>query len=43
VNVDVSVVDGSKYNHSDINRAIGAPGETVITNPLKDFFRDIFR
>lgn len=43
VNVEVSVVDGSQYDHNGINRAIGAPGETAITNPLKAFFRDIFR
>jgi len=31
-------VNGSVYNHSEINNAIGAENESLITDPLKDFF-----
>ena len=40
--VSVSQIDGSIYNHSGINSAIGEPGETLITNPLKQFFEECF-
>lgn len=41
--VDVSVVDGSKYDHNGINRAIGSPGETIVTEPFKAFLIESFR
>lgn len=40
--MDVKVVDGSEYNHSEINNAIGEKGETIISTPLKQFFKDCF-
>jgi len=36
--VTVSSIDGSLYDHKGINNAIGEPNETLITNPLKNFF-----
>ncbi len=39
----VSQVDGSIYNHSGINEAIGKPGEELITNKLKLFFEECFK
>jgi len=41
--VFVSQVDGSIYDHSGINDAIGKTGETVITVPLKAFFEECFQ
>ena len=41
--VAVSQVDGSIYDHSGINDAIGKTGETVITTPLKSFFEECFQ
>lgn len=40
--VSVSQVNGSIYDHSGINNAIGAPNETLITNALNDFFEECF-
>ncbi|WP_298781926.1 alpha/beta hydrolase [uncultured Polaribacter sp.] len=40
--VSVSQVDGSIYDHSGINNAIGAPNETLITNELKNFLLECF-
>lgn len=40
--VSVSQVDGSIYSHADINSAIGAANETVITEPLKLFLIECF-
>ncbi|MGD1840940.1 MAG: carboxylesterase family protein [Thermonemataceae bacterium] len=40
--VSVTQVDGSVYSHSEINTAIGAPNETVITEPLKAFLAECF-
>lgn len=40
--VFVSQVATSIYNHEEINDAIGAPNETLITNPLKEFFEQCF-
>jgi len=41
--VSVSQVDGSIYDHSGINDAIGKTNETVITNALIAFFEDCFQ
>lgn len=41
--VSVSEVNGSAYSHAGINEAIGKPGETLITNPLKAFLSECFR
>ncbi len=35
-------VDGSIYTHSEINQAIGAPNEELITNALIDFLQECF-
>jgi len=43
VGVDVSQVNGSQYDHEGINDAIGASGETAITEPLKAFFAKCFQ
>jgi len=40
--VSVSQVNGSIYDHSGINNAIGEPNETLITNALKDFLVECF-
>lgn len=40
--VAVSQINGSIYNHIEINDAIGKQGETLITNPLKEFFSSCF-
>jgi arylformamidase len=40
VGVLVSQVTGSQYDHEGINDAIGAPGETAITEPLKAFLAE---
>jgi pimeloyl-ACP methyl ester carboxylesterase len=40
--VSVSQVKASIYTHTGINKAIGKPNETKITNPLKDFFAECF-
>ena len=39
----VAQVDGSIYSHSEINEAIGLPGETLITDALKQFLEDSFQ
>jgi acetyl esterase/lipase len=41
--VFVVQVDGSVYNHAEINNAIGDEGETLITEPLKQFFTACFQ
>lgn len=41
--VSVDQVTGNQYDHEGINDAIGAPGETAITNPLKTFFARCFQ
>ncbi len=41
--VAVSEVNGSQYDHQGINDAIGAPDETVITEPLKAFLAACFQ
>lgn len=43
VGVAVSQVTASQYDHEGINNAIGAPGETAVTNPLKAFFAECFQ
>jgi hypothetical protein len=43
IGVNASVVDGSQYDHNGINRAIGAPNETEITEPLKTFLIQCFQ
>jgi len=40
--VSVSQINGSIYDHSGINNAIGEPNETLITNALKDFLVECF-
>ncbi|WP_206604203.1 alpha/beta hydrolase [Aquimarina sediminis] len=41
--VSVSHVDGSIYDHSGINNAIGESNEVLITNSLKAFFAECFQ
>ena len=43
VGVTVSQVTGSQYDHEGINDAIGAPNETIITDPLKAFLAQCFQ
>ncbi|WP_430934987.1 alpha/beta hydrolase [Saccharicrinis sp. 156] len=40
--VSVSEVDGSIYDHAGINNAIGDYGETLVTDPLIQFFAKCF-
>jgi arylformamidase len=41
--VSVTQVLGNQYSHGGINKAIGAPNETIITEPLKLFLQDCFK
>ena len=41
--VNVSQVNGSRYDHDGINDAIGAPGEITITQPLTFFLQQCFQ
>lgn len=41
--VAVSEVTANQYDHEGINTAIGASGETIVTEPLKAFFEQCFR
>lgn len=43
VGVSVSQVTGNQYDHEGINDAIGAPNETIITEPLKAFLSQCFQ
>lgn len=43
VGVIVSQVTANKYDHDGINTAIGAPNETLVTEPLKTFLRQCFQ
>ena len=43
VGVSVSQVTASQYDHEGINNAIGAPGETAVTDPLEAFFAECFQ
>ncbi len=43
VGVTVSQVTGNQYDHEGINDAIGAPNETIITEPLKTFLAQCFQ
>ena len=43
VGVSVMQVDGSVYDHAEINNAIGAAGKTIITEPLKMFLTQCFK
>jgi acetyl esterase/lipase len=43
VGVFVSETTANQYDHEGINDAIGAPGETAITEPLKTFFSQCFQ
>lgn len=43
VGVSVSETTANQYDHEGINDAIGAPGETAITEPLKIFFSQCFQ
>lgn len=40
--VSVSQVDGSIYDHSGINNAIGEPNEILITDGVKSFLKECF-
>lgn len=40
--VSVSQVEANNYSHIGINKAIGKPNETKVTDPLKDFFEGCF-
>lgn len=40
--VSVSTVTASQYDHEGINDAIGAPGETAVTEPLLEFLESCF-
>ncbi len=40
--LNITIVDGSIYSHSEINDAIGKTNETTITNPFKAFLVDCF-
>jgi len=41
--ISVTQIEGEIYNHTEINDAIGKEGETLITNPLKQFLIDCFQ
>lgn len=41
--VSVSQINGSIYDHEEINHAIGEPNETIITEPLIKFLAECFR
>lgn len=43
VGVSVSQVTANEYDHEGINEAIGAPNETLVTEPLKAFLADCFQ
>jgi pimeloyl-ACP methyl ester carboxylesterase len=43
VQVLVSEVTANQYDHEGINNAIGASGETIVTEPLKSFFAECFQ
>lgn len=43
VGVAVSEITANQYDHEGINDAIGATGETVVTEPLKNFFANCFQ
>lgn len=43
VGAEVWQVDGSVYDHSGINKAIGSPGETLITGALVEFLNECFK
>lgn len=43
VGVSVSEVTANQYDHEGINEAIGAAGETIITEPLKNFLTQCFQ
>ncbi|MCU0383042.1 MAG: alpha/beta hydrolase [Cyclobacteriaceae bacterium] len=40
--VQVTTITASQYDHEGINDAIGAPGETAVTEPLLQFFESCF-
>jgi acetyl esterase/lipase len=43
VGVLVREVTANQYDHEGINDAIGASGETIVTEPLKSFFAECFQ
>jgi arylformamidase len=43
VGVMVREVTANQYDHEGINDAIGASGETIVTEPLKSFFAECFQ
>lgn len=43
IGASVTVVDGSQYDHNEINRAIGAPNEIAVTDPFKTFLIQCFQ
>ncbi|MCU0335639.1 MAG: carboxylesterase family protein [Chitinophagaceae bacterium] len=43
VGASVSEITANQYDHEGINDAIGAPGETIVTEPLKAFLARCFQ
>jgi arylformamidase len=43
VGIIVSEVTANQYDHEGINNAIGASGETIVTEPLNSFFAECFQ
>ncbi len=40
--IDAILVDATSLTHDEVNRQIGAPGDTVLTPPLMDFLKGCF-
>ncbi len=43
VGVEATLVNAEPLDHEGVNAAVGAPGDTRVTPPLMDFFRDCVR
>lgn len=41
--IPATVVDAGRYSHADVNRKLGAPGETVVTPPVMAFLEACLR
>ncbi len=41
-NINATFINANPYSHSGINNAIGEKGETLVSNPLRIFFRNCF-
>lgn len=39
VGVSAALVDANPLSHAEVNDAVGAPGDTIVTPPLMDFLR----